>query len=205
MNFTVEVQPGKEVRLPTGGKYCPKDILLTGGELPPGTLKVDPAWTEFSYLCSGRPTLGLGLQYGDTANGKSFLSMCQAWTSGLGMFSVPSWDLRNATTIQNMFIYSDGIEEIGEMNIPNVTKASNAFSGCTALKRISFAPGCIRVSIGFPQSNLLDGASVQSILDGLADLRGKESQTVTFHPKVGENLTPAQKAAVTAKNWTLVF
>jgi endonuclease I len=47
--------------------------------------------------------------------------------------------------------------------------------------------------------------SVQSIVDALKDLTGATAQTLTFHADVGGKLTDAQKATITAKNWTLVY
>lgn len=173
--------------------------------LPAGYMKVDPAWNSFYMLFNGRPSLAQNLQYSDTANITNFNGAFQGWTSLLGTFTIPSLDLRKATNIGSMFLYSDGIVEIGQMEIPNVTVTNYAFNGCTALQRISFVPGCIKVSIGFPSSSLLEGESVQSILDGLADLTGKETQTLTLHANVGETLTDAQKAAAAAKNWTIVY
>lgn len=174
--------------------------------LPAGYLKVDPTWTLFANLCNGRPSIGLSIKYNDTANGTDFVSMCQSWDTTKGTsFTVPSWDLRKATTIKSMFLYSNGIVEIGEMEIPNVTTTQTAFNGCTKLERISFAPNCIKVSIGFPASNLLDDASIQSIIGGLADLTGKTTQTLTFHADVGAKLTDEQKLDISSKNWTLAY
>ena len=50
MSHNVTVQGGKSVRLPTAGKYCEQDIIITaeggGGELPSGYTRVD--FIEFS-------------------------------------------------------------------------------------------------------------------------------------------------------------
>ena len=173
--------------------------------LPAGYLKADPAWISWYMLFNGRPSMAQNLSYSDSANVTNMVSAFQSWTSTMGTFSVPSLDLRKVTTIQNMFIYSSAIVEIGEMEIPNVTNATNAFNGCSALERISFVPGCIKVSIGFPTSNLLDDPSIQSIIDGLADLTGETQQTLTFHATVGGKLTEDQKAQIAAKNWNLVY
>jgi hypothetical protein len=91
------------------------------------------------------------------------------------------------------------------MDISNATSVNYAFNGCTKLKRISFVPGCIKVSIGFPASSLLDPESLQSILEGLADLTGKEQQTLTLHATAGGKLNEEQKAQIAAKNWFLVY
>lgn len=176
-------------------------IEAGGGDIPDGFIKVDPTWTNFSQLCMERPSMVHHIKYSDTANGKLFLSMCQQVKTPI----IPSWDLRNATTIQNMFIYSTDIVEIGEMNIPKVTITDNAFLSCISLERISFAPNCIHVNINFFSCSKLTDTSVQSIIDGLADLTGQTAQTLTLHTTVGAKLTDAQKASAAAKNWTLAY
>ena len=65
--------------------------------------------------------------------------------------------------------------------------------------------GTIAKSISFSYSNLLSTDAVQSVIDHLKDLTGQTAQTVTFHATVGNNMTAAQKAEITAKNWTLVY
>lgn len=76
---------------------------------------------------------------------------------------------------------------------------------CGALEEIRFAPNTIKTAVFIPHSPYLSGESMQSILDGLADLTGSTTQTLTFHADVGARLTEEQKAAVTAKNWTLSY
>lgn len=172
-------------------------------QLPAGYLKIDPAWNSWYMLFNGRPSMGQFLKYEDSANVQTMTSAFQSWTGG--SYVVPSLDMRKVTTMQNMFIYSSGIVEIGEMDISGVTNANLAFNGCSALQRISFVPGCIKVPISFIASNLLDDASVQSVIDGLADMTDKSPQTLTFHPTVGAKLTQQQKAQIQAKNWELIY
>ena len=204
MSFAFEIPAGKTVRLLTGGKYCPEDMYLSAGDMAPGTLKVDPTWTDFSYLCAGRRfSLGKSLKYSDTANGRTFSNMYSGWDTG--EHTVPSLDLRKGTNFSGMFNWSSRILEIGQLDLSGATNVTNMFGNCSGLWRIAFVPGCLHISISFAHSDKLEAGAVQSILDGLADLQGKESQTVTFHPEVGAKLTPEQKAAITAKNWTLVY
>ena len=82
--------------------------------------------------------------------------------------------------------------------------SATTFGHMAYLKNLTIE-GTIGTSIGFPQSNLLTAESVQSVIDHLKDLTGQTAQTLTFHATVGGNLTAAQKAAITAKNWTLVY
>lgn len=168
--------------------------------LPAGYIKIDPTWTSWYMLCNGRPSIVQNLKYSDSSNVTNFNGAFQGTTTKI----IPRLDYRKAQNIGSLCIYSS-VEEVGEMEIPNVTNANYAFSSCFELKRITFVPGCIKVSIGFPNSNLLDDASIQSIIDGLADLTGKTAQTLTLHADVGNKLTQEQKDAASAKNWTLVY
>lgn len=81
--------------------------------------------------------------------------------------------------------------------------SSNMWQGCNALENISFVPGTIGASLTFRNSSLLTDASIQSVIDGLAEV--ETEQTLTLHAAVGGKLTDAQKATITAKNWTLVY
>ena len=78
------------------------------------------------------------------------------------------------------------------------------FVNATNLESITFE-GVISKNIGFPSSSKLSNASIQSIIDHLADLTGGTTQTLTFHKTVGNKLTDTQKATITAKNWTLAY
>lgn len=90
----------------------------------------------------------------------------------------------------------------GELDLSVAVNIGGAFDNATALQNICFKPLTIAKSIDFRYSNLLTAASVQSIIDGLADLTGSTTQTLTFHRDIA--LTDDQKSAITAKNWTLV-
>jgi hypothetical protein len=96
-------------------------------------------------------------------------------------------------TIDKLIVRDDG-----------TTKFSNTFTLCTFLKNITFE-GVIGNSVSFSDSDKLTNASVDSIIDHLKDLTGATEQTLTFHKDVGANMTEEQKAAITAKNWTLVY
>lgn len=78
-----------------------------------------------------------------------------------------------------------------------------AFSQNNSLKEVRFVPSCISKNISFLHSSLLSDESIQSIIDGLADLTGLETQTITFHADVKAKLTEAQITTITSKNWTL--
>jgi hypothetical protein len=80
------------------------------------------------------------------------------------------------------------------------------FSGTSSLVEINFTEdSVIKADISFAVSTKLNTTSVDSIIHALKDLTGAAAQTLTFHATVGANLTEEQKAAITAKNWTLVY
>lgn len=93
---------------------------------------------------------------------------------------------------------------IGAMDMSGVN-ADNLWGGCYELEEIRFVPTTIVANVGFQHSSKLSADSIQSIIDGLADLTGQTQQTLTLHNAVGSKLTDAQKAAITAKNWTLAY
>ena len=96
-------------------------------------------------------------------------------------------------------------EILGELDVSNCTNFSNCFANDSALETISFKAGTIKKSIGLGQSSNLTDATIQNIIDGLADLTGGTAQTLTLNKTVGAKLTDAQKASASAKNWTISY
>ena len=137
-------------------------------------------------------------------------------------------DTSKATDITRMFSYAREIDNIPTIDCTGLTTASTHafatcyasvieklivnetvsygswFSSCRNLVEIRFE-GVIGQNINFANSSVLSNASVQSIIDHLKDLTGLTSQTLTLQADVGAKLTDEQKAAITAKNWTLVY
>ena len=117
-------------------------------------------------------------------------------------------DTSKATLAVNMFRGCQALEIIDgtPLNFSSITGTSiNFLNLCTSLVDIRFAPNTIKLSIDFSPCQNLSAESIQSIIDGLADLTGGTAQTLTLHATVGAKLTDEQKATITAKNWTLVY
>jgi hypothetical protein len=102
------------------------------------------------------------------------------------------------------FNNADQLETITLLTLNGVNGFPNTFLSCKKLKNTTIG-GSIDVNISFSDSSLLTDASVQSIIDHLKDLTGATAQKLTLHNTVGGKLTDAQKAAITAKNWTLAY
>lgn len=104
------------------------------------------------------------------------------------------------------FYQCTALEELtlGCEEIPLTRISNNAFQNCSALVRLNWV-GAIVTGFSLQWCALLDDVSIQNIVDSLADLTGQAAQTLTIHATVGAKLTDAQKGAITAKNWTLVY
>lgn len=91
------------------------------------------------------------------------------------------------------------------IDFTSCVETSNIFYSCNVLREVRFAPGTLSVDLNMLWSPLLSAETIQSVIDGLADLTGATAHKLTFANAVGTALTEAQKAAITAKNWTLVY
>ena len=107
-------------------------------------------------------------------------------------------------SMQDAFSRCGKLHAIKKLVLNGVTSLVNTFTGCSALENIEI-DGSIDVNFNISATAVLTDASVQSIIDHLKDLIGATAQTLTFHATVGGNLSNAQKATITAKNWTLVY
>ena len=94
---------------------------------------------------------------------------------------------------------------LGALEVSECKIFSDTFAYAPKLEDVEFVPNTIKVSINFSYCPLLSDKSIQSIIDGLADLTGQNSQTLSLKSTVGAKLTDTQKATITAKNWTLVY
>lgn len=136
----------------------------------------------------------------DTSKSTGFNAMFYGCKS---LTTIPQLDLSNGVNFGNMFYNCTALITIPKIDISKATNVSLTFSGCISLENITFVAECIKLSISFIQSPLLSDESIQSIIDGLADLTGQTAQTITFHPTVKNKLTEEQIASATSKNWNI--
>ena len=122
---------------------------------------------------------------------------------------IPRVEVLAATRINQLFYHAKCVQTIDCLYFHNeITNFSNTFNSCIALENLIIdgeVDRPIAGSISLQQSSKLTSASVDSIINALKDLTGQTAQTLTLHATVGANVTDAQKATFTAKNWTLVF
>lgn len=110
-----------------------------------------------------------------------------------------------ATDLTMMCAYNTNLKYIlGELDFSNVTGGlNNAFEGANNLVTITPKANSIKISLKFAYNNKLSDASIQSIIDGLADLSGLTSQTLTVHQDVRNKLTDDQLTTISDKNWAI--
>jgi hypothetical protein len=110
---------------------------------------------------------------------------------------------RKPSTFDYAIFNSNTLKRIlGVLDLSQCTSCNYGFHS-TSLEEVEFVPNTIRINIRFPSPNLTD-ASIESIINGLADLTGGTAQTLTLNG-VGTKLTETQRARISAKNWTLAY
>ena len=103
-----------------------------------------------------------------------------------------------------MFYNCLSLERIyGKLDFSLCAVINLAFNNCVALIDFDIVPNSICVNFNVNHSSKLSDKTIQSIVDGLAEV--STAQTLTLNSVVGKKLTDAQKATITAKNWTLVY
>jgi hypothetical protein len=107
----------------------------------------------------------------------------------------------------NIFAYCMALKSIPSIKVTEqVPSFSYWFTYCSALEELIFTEDSrIASDISFGDCYRLNTASVNSIIAALKDFTGATAKTLTLHATVGGKLTEEQKAAITAKNWTLVY
>lgn len=116
-------------------------------------------------------------------------------------------DTSNAVSFYYAFANYLELVTIGgtPLDFSKTTDATGVFHNGYKLADVRFVKGSIKVDLPLGTNNSLSNESIQSVIDGLADMTGKSAKTLTLHATVGGKLTQAQKDAISAKNWTLVY
>ena len=111
-------------------------------------------------------------------------------------------DTQKTTRMDEMFTNLDALETIGgkPLDFTSCTQANSIMRNCKALKEFRVAPNSINLRFEVNSVNL-SAETIQSIIDGLADLTGGTAQTLDLHSDVADKLTPEQLTQIANKNW----
>lgn len=222
--FNINVEGGKSVRLPTGGKYCEKDIIVTasGGG---GTEEIENIIDQSGVLESTEGTIEEKVErllaladrfkwFKTNARGVHFYNNDNITSVTL--------DCTNFTTMNTSFYDCSNIESIYLTNTQNISIWAQAFtcwkiktletidfSGTTALasnwiantsnlENFKLVPQTLKVSavFNFPK---LNAESIQSVFDGLAIVTTAKTLTLNANLKILQS----QVDSANAKGWTV--
>lgn len=100
---------------------------------------------------------------------------------------------------QNALVTINGEFDFSSIN----TDTQRPFFNCSSLQEVRFKAGTLSRSMTLAQSPNLSADSLASIVNGLADLSGGTSKTLTLHATAKANLTAEQLATISSKNWAL--
>ena len=218
-NIQIPITENGTTTLATAGKYCDRNIEVNVNVNGATNDRYEEGkQAEYDRLWDALQQKGSRTHY-------AYAFAYTGWSEDI--FN-PKYPITPASTlgIQNMFNWNPGVVDTKVAitaygNCSNAfgnatklkrthiifngaTNVANMFLNCTALEEL-YCEGELTLSLSLAQSNLLNATSVQSVIDCLADLTGQTAQTLTLHATVGANLTQAQKDAISAKNWTLVY
>lgn len=114
-------------------------------------------------------------------------------------------DIRSLKAFADVFNFGGALETVALKNVPETCNFTGGFSGCNKLTNFTVTGTIGGTAFNLSSCSMLTDASVQCIIDHLKDRTGTTAATLTFHATVGGKLTQAQKDAISAKNWTLVY
>lgn len=116
-------------------------------------------------------------------------------------------NLSKCTNFSTMFNNTNTLEVIDgtPIDFSSATSTSAIFYYCNALKEFRIKPQTIKISLPIAKVESISNDTIQSIVDGLADLTGQTRQSIEFGFSPSEKLTNAQKLSMTAKNWNVVL
>lgn len=146
----------------------------------------------------------LTIRISDSCSG--FMNFMTANNNCIGMIKEVEiiGNTSNVTNWLGAFNFRKTLEKItGDLDFSGSTNFTNTFNQCISLKEIRIKPNTIKKSISFNGSAYLTLETLQSIIDGLVDMTGADSQVLKLHTNAKAKLTPVQIAIATNKNWTL--
>ncbi len=140
--------------------------------------------------------IGLSMDFSECKEFHYGFAYCGAYLKHL-----PTIDVSSATALTSTFSSYAGTD-LSLIVSETTGFHTSTFDGVTKLVNLAIS-GTIGVSLNLKSTAVLSNASVQNIIDCLKDLTGATAQTLTLNTAVVANMTPEQKTAISAKNWTL--
>lgn len=149
----------------------------------------------------------INAEQGQPANMTMMFYMAEPWDPDNPLKHITlNMDTSKAAYADNMFNGLTNLTTVDgtPLDFSSVQNATvNVAGSCAKLAHIRFAPGTIKCGVSFATNRQLTNESIQSIIDGLADLTGQAAKTVRFHTDVVLKLTDEQWQQINSKNWAV--
>ena len=137
----------------------------------------------------------ISFQYAFQGDSKSLLEIVDATEWGDGGMK-PSY-------ANSMFANQKLHTVLGAIDFSECVNVNSTFADARGLIYIRFKAETLSRTLSMLQCASLSDESIQSIIDGLADLTGGTQQRIEFHSTVVAKLTDEQMQTILNKNWTL--
>ena len=176
-----------------------KDIVVRFGKhttTPPKSFYMAFAYSDFRSVT----IIHEGVNASSGISGDTMFRSCKAERIDIsGMTHIP------IQTFSYFFAYTTNLKEIvGEIDFSFASGSKalqSTFINAPSLEEVRFKPESLRFSVSFTQSYLLSDDSINSIIEGLADVTGNSQLTVSFPSSIVKKLTQEQLDIISSKNW----
>ena len=159
---------------------------------------INPLCTNINYMCSECKNLEK-IELENTSNVTLFEGAFFGCRK-LREIGLPS--TANAKTIMWAFASCDTLEVVnGILDFSKCNDLTGVFNGISNIRELRFAENSIHADLTLAWADKLSDETIQSIINGLADLTGQTSHTITFHSTVTKKLTDEQKQIISQKGW----
>ena len=156
--------------------------------------------TNAGYMCSECSQLEK-IELEDTSNIEVFEG---AFLQCKKLREVVLTTTAKAKNINFMYGSCDSLEIVrGTLDFSNCNDLTGVFNGISNIRELRFAENSIYADLTLTLADKLSDETIQSIINGLANLTGQTTKTITLHPTVKNKLTEEQIASVTSKNWDI--
>lgn len=179
-------------------------------------------WDTSNVTNIGNMFPGSKIKFIDVSNWDTskFTNMNRAFVSCalLEHIDVSNWDVSSVTTMSGMFQGCDALKvlDLRNWDVSNCTNLSSAFDcknleslvGGATIEEVLEQNMCalkgMRVNC-LLKTNNLDRASFRAVINGLADLTGQASRTISLSKYHKDRFTQEDIDLATSKNWTLAW